>query len=64
MWKSALLVVVFVGVAHADTPDQAKVKALEAQVGKLEERVKKLEAVNAQYAEALAFLQKVYQQQL
>lgn len=64
MWKYAVVVIAFVGVAHADTPDQAKVKALEVQVGKLEERVKKLEAVNAQYAEALAFLQKVYQQQL
>ena len=55
--------VALIGVSHADTPEQTKIKALEAQVGKLEERVKQLEATNAQNAEALAFLKKVHQQQ-
>jgi protein-disulfide isomerase len=63
MSKYVVLVMALVGVAHADTPEQAKVKALETQVVRLEERLKKLEATNAQYSEALDFLQKVYVQQ-
>lgn len=50
---SALLVA---SMAHADPQLEARVKALE-------DKVRKLEAENARYAEALDFLQKVYAQQ-
>jgi protein-disulfide isomerase len=43
-------------VARADAPLDARVKALE-------DKVRRLEADNAKYAEALQFLEKVYQQQ-
>ncbi len=57
------VVVALVGVAHADTPGEARIKALEATVARLESRVKQLEEANAKNAEALEFLRKVYDQQ-
>lgn len=53
------------GVVRADPPPDvaAKIAALEAKIARLEARLKQVEDNHAQYAAALDFLQKVYDQQ-
>lgn len=55
--------VLFAAALFAGCQNESKLDGAGGGGGNLEARVKKLEESNAKYAEALDFLQKVYQQQ-